>query len=306
MLKYAAAWLMMALLCSANAPTLQENFTVVCTPPLLVQTEDIKEMLTAEEAVYPEGLTESEWTYLQEEREALGALSFEERLSAVALPHIHCLRLVHIPWEHNIPRSLIRVAGQARYEVWVSEQSLDEKCTDIYSFAERFSIDLEELKRLLNEGESVYDMDKVARRYAYFNSGAKQDETGEVVYYQGLEERDWQFLQRQKVWFEALSDQEKDVVRGNGGIGCVKFSHLFWEEIHPVELIRYVGSDAFESWIRERSAAGLCSDVYSFAAHFSIDIDQFKALIEEYQVSDFYHIDTLERRWAYFNGDPVI
>lgn len=306
MLKYAAAWLMMALLCSANTPTLQENFTVVCMPPLSVQTADVKEMHAVDDAVYPEGLTEPEWEYLQEQREKLGALSFEERLSAVPLPHVHCLRLVHIPWEHSIPRSLIRVAGQVRYEVWVSAQRIDGKCADIYSFAERFSIDLEELKRLLNENEAVYDMDQVARRYAYFNSRAKQGDAGEIIYYQGLEQRDWEFLQKQKAWFEALSDQEKDVVRGNGGIGCENFSHLFWEELHPVGFIRYVGADAFENWARERVAAGLCSDVYSFAAHFSIDIDQFKTLIEEHHESDFYHIDTLERRWAYFNGDPVI
>ena len=145
MLKYAAAWLMMALLCSTNTPTLQENLTAVRLPPLSVQTVDVKEMHAADDAVYPEGLTEPEWEYLQEQREQLGALSFEERLSAVPLPHVHCLRLVHIPWEHSIPRSLIRVTGQVRYEVWVSAQRIDGKCADIYSFAERFSIDLEEL-----------------------------------------------------------------------------------------------------------------------------------------------------------------
>lgn len=120
--------------------------------------------------------------------------------------------------------------------------------------------------------------------------------------YQGLSQEQWQLLQDQKELYADASDEMLSEAVFNGDIECENFIHLYWEDGIEGHLVRYVGSDEFNAWTINRAYDGLCTDIYSFAEHFSIELDELVSIINENNLTHIYDVATLERRYAYFNG----
>lgn len=316
MRKVAVFLLVLAMLCSAcGLATLSKNHIVNDEPSFSVQTEYMDEKdifgLVAPPSegsedkaastfvLDSEGLEDQDFRYLQKQREEFRTFTYEELQEIRRHKNVPCLRLNHLEWEHNIPLALIQKVGQPRYETWIRAQDLYQECNDIYSFAKRFSLSFDDIKATLNEVQSAehYDMRTLERRFLYFNGNQVVYDTS---YCNGLEEVDWLYLQDQREWFETLSEEEQNGVRAAGGIECNKFTHLYWEELFPSQLIDFVGSDRFETWLRIQKSINQCADIYSFAEHFSLDFHEFKAVVEKLNISIFYDLPTMERRFAHF------
>ncbi len=119
--------------------------------------------------------------------------------------------------------------------------------------------------------------------------------------YQGLTKEEWDGLQEQKAHFESLSDEEKLNYLQINEIGCSDFIHLRWENMIDSYLIRHVGVERFEEWIAIQLAGKQCINIYSFADHFSIDLETLIAFVRDNNIERIYPVDKLEARYAFMS-----
>lgn len=263
-------------------------------------------------APYRQGFTQEQWQGLQDQKELYGDLTSFERKGAQFNGSIDCYNFIHLHWEHLIEGQLIDYVGADKFESWLREFEKDAKpnqCVNIYSFAQRFSIEPNELILFIKEKGTthIYDVDTVKRRYEYFASGLQEEVSLPATappYSRGLTKKQWQRLQDQKEIYENLAtDEEREEAVSTGRIECIHFEHLFWEHytVPPFGgtfCSDYVGADKFNEWKTERERTGQCVDFYSFAEHFSIDPKELIARMKERKFNlDF---ETFERRFEYF------
>lgn len=117
--------------------------------------------------------------------------------------------------------------------------------------------------------------------------------------YQGLTKEEYEDLQAQKAKYEAMTDEQKQIAREGGTVGCKKFVHLWWEETIDMNFINYVGSDRFSEWIGKNRDNDNCLTIYSFSDEFGLDLNTLKTIVTENHLEEFYPLDRLETRYNY-------
>lgn len=119
-----------------------------------------------------------------------------------------------------------------------------------------------------------------------------ESDTSATPDYQGLTQEQWNELQDQK---ENGRKSELD---------CPNFVHLWWEHSIDVAMIDHVGANAFEAWLKASDSIPIPDrNIYSFSKYFSITLDELVSLIETNGLTHIYDIETVKRRYEYFNGN---
>ena len=140
---------------------------------------------------------------------------------------------------------------------------------------------------------------------AEHSSKSEQEETSvaaDAPDYQGLTQEQWRILQEQMELYGDLSNDELLGAVFNGDIECINFTHFYWEDVIAGALVGHVGGNEFNTWTIEQKHAGQCTDIYSFAKHFSIELDELILLIENNNLVEVYDLNTVKRRYEYFIG----
>lgn len=119
----------------------------------------------------------------------------------------------------------------------------------------------------------------------------------------GLTEEETAELEAQETSYNAMTPQEQALAREGGTVGCLRFTHMWWEESIDLNLIRYVGADVFGDWIKQIPDYR-CGSIYDFSRQFGLDYETFAGLVIENGLEEIYPLDRLKPRWIYF-GLPM-
>lgn len=117
----------------------------------------------------------------------------------------------------------------------------------------------------------------------------------------GFTHEQWQRLEGQKELYGGLTEEEINAAQFNGLIDCAKFLHLHWEHYIDSNLIYHVGVNEFESWLKaiESTHNPDQCNIYNFANHFSITLDELVSFIETNGLTEIYDLETVKRRFAW-------
>lgn len=127
-------------------------------------------------------------------------------------------------------------------------------------------------------------------------------ETADQFWQVGLTQEEVEGLLAEKAAYEALDEQGKASLREAGGVGCLQFQHLWWEESIALELFQDLTSDAFNEWAKDdqRQKRGECANLYSYAAWRGWTVDDLVEQIEKNDLGDFYPPEQLRVRATVF------
>ncbi|MDR2908660.1 MAG: hypothetical protein LBU86_02080 [Oscillospiraceae bacterium] len=244
------------------------------------------------------GFSQEQWNELQRQKAEYGDLSDEERGHAAFNGEIDCTDFSHLRWEHDIADVLYKHVGTDKFDLFLTTIGSSYDHCNIYSFAEHFSISLDELLSLIETNGLAhhYDLDTIKRRYTHLvgNSYATPD-------YHGFSQEQWNELQRQKAEYGDLSDEERGHATFNGEIDCTDFSHLWFEHQIDGPLIDFVGTDKFDLFLMSFGSSSDHCNIYSFAEYFSISFDKFVSLMESNP--EVYDLETAKSRYKYLVGN---
>lgn len=116
----------------------------------------------------------------------------------------------------------------------------------------------------------------------------------------GLTEAENQELAEQEARYNAMTEQEQYLALEGGNVGCKRFIHMWWEESIDMNLIRYVGVDAFDRWVKQLTDYD-CASIYNFVRQYGLDYETFAELVTKNGLEELYPLDRVKPRFVYFN-----
>lgn len=116
----------------------------------------------------------------------------------------------------------------------------------------------------------------------------------------GLTEVENQELAEQEARYDAMTEQEQYIALEGGTVGCKRFIHMWWEESIDMNLIRYVGVDAFGRWVKQLTDYK-CASIYDFVRQYGLDYETFAELVTKNGLEELYPLDRVKPRFVYFN-----
>lgn len=116
------------------------------------------------------GLSQEEYEGLAAERASYEAMSAEEQQLLLESGGVSCPVFRHLWWEDSIDLNLINLVGSDAFKQWVTQQSDQGQCSDIYSFAKEFGLDYPALQQVIldNDLTEIYPLERLRARAAVF------------------------------------------------------------------------------------------------------------------------------------------
>jgi hypothetical protein len=173
--------------------------------------------LTGEAVGGRNGLTDEEYNLLQAQKARFEAMTDEQKQVALESGMVACAEFIHLEWEEMIDVSFIRLVGEERFREWAANRRDAGRCADIYSFSDRFALDLNTLVTHIEENglTGIYPIDRLQARYRYMSqTGMNTMSEGEariLIDERGLTEEQIKSLHHQSFSYQDminLTDEE--------------------------------------------------------------------------------------------------
>jgi hypothetical protein len=205
-------------------------------------------------AMHLQALTQEEYKDLQAQKARFEAMTDEQKQIALLGGAFPCEKFIHLEWEHMIDNSLIKLVGVEKFDEWVNARQDSGRCVDIYTFSDRFSLDLNTLVTHIEENglTGIYPVDRLQARYRYMSQTGmntmSEDEARILIDERGLTEEQINSLHHQSFSYQDminLTDEEiaKALAPGSVFMG----DYMTGEEIN--RLVAELGLTEDDAWV---------------------------------------------------------